>query len=151
MADMKTLVLLPFAVLATSCIPPVPYYDEPPVGADGRYDPYGPGPGGPGRQVQGPETGTYEPVPPYGNPGPPLTGPPRETAPPPPRIDPYGNPTPDPTPMVKPRPDYPVAKRTANPNEVISPYAPYNVIDVEGFESGGLAKDPSNKKIFRVP
>jgi hypothetical protein len=150
MADMKPLVLLPFALLATSCIPPVPYSEQrPPYGADERYDPYGPGPG---RQVQGPETGTYEPVPPYGNAGPPRNpGPPRETAPPPPRIDPYGNPTPDPTPMVTPRPEYPVAKRTANPNEVISPYSPYNVIDVEGFKSGDLAKDPSNKKIFRVP
>jgi hypothetical protein len=34
---------------------------------------------------------------------------------------------------------------------VLSPYAPYNVIDVQGFRSGQLAKDPSNGKIFRVP
>jgi hypothetical protein len=47
--------------------------------------------------------------------------------------------------------DYPLARRTANPNQVISPYEPYNVIDVEGFTSGQLARDPSNKKIFRVP
>jgi hypothetical protein len=150
MADMKALVLLPFALLAASCLPPIPYPDERPPYREGeRYDPYGsygPGPQGPGRQALEPETGTYEPVPPDGNPAPP-----RDTPPPPPRIDPYGNPAPDPTPMVKPRPEYPVAKRTANPNEVISPYAPYNVIDVEGFKSGDLAKDPSNKKIFRVP
>jgi hypothetical protein len=44
-----------------------------------------------------------------------------------------------------------VARRTSNPNRVISPYPPYNVIDVTGFESGSLARDPSNKKIFRVP
>ncbi len=49
------------------------------------------------------------------------------------------------------REEYPTAERTANPNEVLSPYHPYNVIDVEGFRSGQLAKDPSNGKIFRVP
>ncbi|MBC7979768.1 MAG: hypothetical protein H7Y36_04310 [Armatimonadetes bacterium] len=54
----------------------------------------------------------------------------------------------EPTPT---RDQYPVAERTDNPNQVLSPYAPYNVIDVEGFRSGQLAKDPSNGKIFRVP
>lgn len=49
------------------------------------------------------------------------------------------------------RDQYPTAERTDNPNQVLSPYAPYNVIDVEGFRSGQLAKDPSNGKIFRVP
>jgi hypothetical protein len=49
------------------------------------------------------------------------------------------------------REEYPVAERTDNPNQVLSPYAPYNVIDVEGFRSGQLAKDPSNGKIFRIP
>jgi hypothetical protein len=55
--------------------------------------------------------------------------------------------------IVKPptRDDYPVAQRTANPNHVISPYSPFNVINVEGFRSGQLAKDPSNGKIFRIP
>jgi hypothetical protein len=47
--------------------------------------------------------------------------------------------------------DYPTARKTANPNEVTSPYDPYNVIDVEGFHPGQLARDPSNQKIFRVP
>ena len=47
--------------------------------------------------------------------------------------------------------EYPVARPTANPNEVISPYEPYNIIDVEGFSSGQLARDPSNRMIFRVP
>lgn len=46
---------------------------------------------------------------------------------------------------------YPTAERTDNPGRVISPYAPYNVIDVEGFRPGQLAKDPSNGKIFRIP
>ena len=77
--------------------------------------------------------------------------PPRDTGPRAPQIDPYGNPSPDEAPQPTPRPTYPTAKRTANPNEVISPYAPYNVIDVQGFKSGDLAKDPSNKKIFRIP
>jgi hypothetical protein len=34
---------------------------------------------------------------------------------------------------------------------VISPYEPYHVIDIEGFRSGQLARDPSNNRIFRVP
>ncbi len=46
---------------------------------------------------------------------------------------------------------YPVAERTANPNQVISPYAPFNVIDITGFNSGQLARDPSNNEIFRIP
>lgn len=46
---------------------------------------------------------------------------------------------------------YPTARSTNNPDEVISPYEPYNVIDVAGFKSGQLARDPSNQKIFRVP
>ncbi len=49
------------------------------------------------------------------------------------------------------RDQYPVAERTDNPGRVISPYSPYNVIDVEGFRSGQLAKDPSNGQIFRIP
>jgi hypothetical protein len=62
------------------------------------------------------------------------------------------NPEPDPEPQRPTRPgEYPTARKTANPNEVISPYEPYNVIDVEGFRSGQLARDPSNQKIFRVP
>jgi hypothetical protein len=47
--------------------------------------------------------------------------------------------------------EHPVAQRTANPNHVISPFSPFNVINVEGFRSGQLAKDPSNGKIFRIP
>ena len=56
-----------------------------------------------------------------------------------------------PVPNQPTRDQYPVAERTANPNHVISPYAPYNVINVEGFRTGQLAKDPSNQKIFRIP
>ncbi len=56
------------------------------------------------------------------------------------------------TPPVDPKLDeYPVAEKTVNPNYVISPYAPYNVINVEDFRPGQLAMDPSTNKIFRVP
>lgn len=59
--------------------------------------------------------------------------------------------TPPAPPVTRPREEYPSAERTNNSNQVISPYSPYNVIDVEGFRTGQLAKDPSNGKIFRVP
>lgn len=74
--------------------------------------------------------------------------------------DPYGylaprpGPSPAPAPLAPTPPaagSYPFASRTTNPNQVLSPYEPYNVIDVEGFKSGTLARDPSNQKIFRVP
>ncbi|MGD7652852.1 MAG: hypothetical protein ACQCXQ_06535 [Verrucomicrobiales bacterium] len=76
--------------------------------------------------------------------------------------DPYGNSL-EPAPTTAPEPEdtttgsatsagnYPSARKTTKATEVISPYAPYNVIDVEGFSSGQLARDPSNGKIFRVP
>lgn len=47
--------------------------------------------------------------------------------------------------------EYPTARKTTRPNEVLSPYPPFNVIDIEGFKTGQLARDPSNQKIFRVP
>jgi hypothetical protein len=53
--------------------------------------------------------------------------------------------------IINPPTEHPVAQRTANPNHVISPFSPFNVINVEGFRSGQLAKDPSNGKIFRIP
>jgi hypothetical protein len=69
--------------------------------------------------------------------------------------DPYGqnhDVSPPPAPEAPARPgEYPTARKTANPDQVISPYEPYNVIDVAGFRAGQLARDPSNKKIFRVP
>jgi len=109
-----------------SCVPP--------------YDPYAPPP-------------RFRPNPPY----PPQQLDPyaQNTSP-----DPYGNlysrPAPEPAPApLAPTPpaagSYPTATRTTNPNQVLSPYAPYNVIDIEGFQSGKLARDPSNQKIFRIP
>lgn len=77
---------------------------------------------------------------------------------PPEIVDPYAPPPdttstePAPPPPSPTRPgEYPTARKTANPNEVISPYEPYNIIDIEGFSSGQLARDPSNNMIFRVP
>jgi hypothetical protein len=46
---------------------------------------------------------------------------------------------------------YPYAERTNNRYQVISPYSPYNVVDVRGFSSGELVRDPSTNQIFRVP
>ncbi|MES2921057.1 MAG: hypothetical protein V4819_05905 [Verrucomicrobiota bacterium] len=76
-------------------------------------------------------------------------------------VDPYGAPydvSPPPTAPTPPPPPpptatggYPTATRTENPDQVLSPYEPYNVIDVAGFASGKLVRDPSNQKIFRVP
>ena len=80
---------------------------------------------------------------------------------PPEQVSPYGaqndiSPPPEPTPPAPQAPPtatggYPTAQRTANPDQVLSPYEPYNVIDVAGFKSGQLARDPSNQKIFRIP
>lgn len=60
--------------------------------------------------------------------------------------------------QVRPNPDgspvpqrYPVAQRTDNPNQVISPFAPFNVIDVTGYNPGQLVRDPTNNEIFRIP
>ncbi len=83
------------------------------------------------------------PVSPYGaendvSPPPPPSQPPFQPAPPPPTAS--GG--------------YPTATRTANPDQVLSPYEPYNVIDISGpprIMPGKLARDPSNQKIFRVP
>ena len=74
----------------------------------------------------------------------------------------YGNPqprpdgsyqgAPQPSPQPSPRPqDYPTAQRTTTPGEVLSPYPPNNRIDVSGFRSGQLVKDPNTGQIFRVP
>ncbi len=119
--------VLPLALLAASC-----YYAQP---YDPGYPPYYGGAHAPRAPYS--EPGNYEPLPP--NRGP-------ETRPAPPRETP---PAPDPQPQG--RPSHPVAERTDKPNQVLSPFPPYNVIDVSGFRSGQPAKDPSNGKIFIVP
>jgi hypothetical protein len=68
----------------------------------------------------------------------------------PPQDNTSTDPAPPPPEPTRPG-EHPTARRTANPNEVISPYEPYNIIDIEGFRTGQLARDPSNNKIFRVP
>jgi hypothetical protein len=65
--------------------------------------------------------------------------------------NPYGEAPAETTPSRPAGNSYPVAERTNNPDQVISPFPPYNVIDVAGFRSGQLARDPSNQKIFRIP
>lgn len=147
MADMKPFVLLPLALLVSSCYYPVPYAQQRPPQRNGEpYYPYHRGPR--------PPMDRYQPMD-------------RNTPPPPQayderrdtyddRRDTYDEPeveeTPAPSaPQPQGRKDYPVAERTDKPGMVLSPYSPYNVIDVEGFQSGDLAKDPSNGKIFRVP
>jgi hypothetical protein len=90
------------------------------------------------------------PPPPRFRPNPPYAPDPLDPydAPPPQEPAPAPNPTPPAGPSTG---GYPTATRTENPNQVLSPYEPYNVIDVEGFKPGQLARDPSNQKIFRVP
>lgn len=63
-----------------------------------------------------------------------------------PRQNPYNEPDTRPVPER-----YPMAERTANPNQVISPYAPFNVIDISGYNPGQLVRDPTNNEIFRIP
>ena len=41
--------------------------------------------------------------------------------------------------------------KTEDPNFVKSPYPPHNQLDVVGLKPGTLARDPTTKKIFRVP
>jgi len=42
-------------------------------------------------------------------------------------------------------------KRTSKEGRVISPYAPYQELDVTGLSSGSLALDPTTQKVFEVP
>jgi hypothetical protein len=56
-----------------------------------------------------------------------------------------------PLPQTETRTDYPYAEKTSTPGIVISPHAPYNVMDVNGLRPGSLALDQSTNKKFRVP
>jgi len=47
--------------------------------------------------------------------------------------------------------DYPYAEKTSIPGQVISPYHPFNVMDVRGLRPGSLALDLSCQKKFRIP
>ena len=48
-------------------------------------------------------------------------------------------------------PSYPTANPSGVPNIVVSPYKPYNKVNVNGFKPGQLAKDPTTGQIFVVP
>lgn len=118
-----------------SCFSPYDPYDAPPPN-------FHPNPPYPPQRVNPGDGQSYSPDPYANQPLPPAYGAGSSTAP--------GTPPPTrPTPPAAG--SYPTATRTANPNQVLSPYEPYNVIDVEGFKSGQLARDPSNQKIFRIP
>jgi hypothetical protein len=76
---------------------------------------------------------------------------PRPPSPPPvSQLPPVSEPTPE---VAAPQTtdNYPTARRTSRLNEVTSPYPPYNVINVEGYKSKQLVRDPDTKQIFRVP
>lgn len=47
--------------------------------------------------------------------------------------------------------DFPKASKTKKEGVVLSPYPPYDLLDVNGLDSGSLAKDPKTGQIFRVP
>jgi hypothetical protein len=47
--------------------------------------------------------------------------------------------------------DFPPATKTKKEGFVLSPYPPYDMLDVTGLGSGSLAKDPKTGQIFRVP
>ena len=44
-----------------------------------------------------------------------------------------------------------IGKKTSKPGRVVSPYAPYNELDITGLPSGSLALDPTTQKVFQVP
>lgn len=127
----KTILSIAVASLAglTSCFPPAPPPRYQPQGAYGR-----------------------EPLPPYPPERGDYSGGPRDTYDT--RPDDYNTrPAPE-NPQPSTPGNYPTARRTSNPDQVLSPYEPFNVIDISGpprFKSGQLARDPSNQKIFRIP
>lgn len=56
-----------------------------------------------------------------------------------------------PRPQIE-KPKYPVATRVdGSPNLVKSPFSDGTVIDVGNLPPGGLARDPAEGKIFRIP
>jgi hypothetical protein len=44
-----------------------------------------------------------------------------------------------------------VGKKGSKPGRVVSPYAPFNELDVTGLPTGSLALDPTTQKVFEVP
>ena len=59
---------------------------------------------------------------------------------------------PNQTPRSIPQPTgYPTATLTKDQGIVLSPYPPYNKVNVTGFQPGSKARDPYTKQIFLVP
>ncbi len=121
------------------------YYDTHPYGQYGNRrptQPYG----------QAGTPAPYGTPNPYGTPAPNPYGSPY--APGAQDNNPYGpapEPTPNPVPPTPGPTEYPVAQRTNNPDQVVSPFDPNRVIDISGYKSGQKVRDPENKKIFIVP
>lgn len=44
-----------------------------------------------------------------------------------------------------------VGKKTSKAGRVVSPYTPFNELDITGLPSGSLALDPTTQKVFEVP
>jgi hypothetical protein len=44
-----------------------------------------------------------------------------------------------------------IGQKTNKPGRVVSPYAPYNELDITGLPAGSLALDPTTQKVFQVP
>jgi len=77
------------------------------------------------------------------------------STPPPDVTDPEPPPSSYKTPPVKPEKpntsNAPTAQKGSVPGRVKNPFKPNEEIDVTGFPSGSLAKDPATGKVFRVP
>lgn len=67
---------------------------------------------------------------------------------------------PEPRPEVQPKPeakaapkspDYPLARPSDRSGFHYSPYPPFELLDTQDVEPGGLARDPGTGKIFRLP
>lgn len=153
---MKVLLLLPFVLVASSCLYPEPYAPpRSPYRQGGAAYPYGPrGPQAPPNSGDyGGETGRYEQL---SGENPSSPNPQGESRPPAPRIDDDFDPTPggsapEPQPQPQAPKEYPYAEPSGNPDEVISPYPPHHRVRVNGYSKGQVVRDPYTQKIFKVP
>lgn len=80
----------------------------------------------------------------YPLPGPAPTPPPQKKITPPPSNSKPGIPDAGSGDFLK-------GKKTNKPGRVVSPYPPYQELDVTGLPSGSLALDPTTQKVFEVP
>ena len=47
--------------------------------------------------------------------------------------------------------DTPVGKKGSKLGRVVSPFPPYNELDVSGLDSGSMALDPTTNRVFKIP